>query len=94
LAAGYARAGQREKGQALLDAYVARSAGASWYDLMLAHLALGRHADAITDLQNAYQERSQESMFLGVDSLLDELRADQGFNALLARINLPLRRGL
>jgi hypothetical protein len=61
---------------------------------MLAHLALGRHADAITDLQNAYQERSQESMFLGVDSLLDELRADQGFNALLARINLPLRRGL
>jgi serine/threonine-protein kinase len=94
LAAAYARAGQRERAKALLDGYVVRPAGAAWYDLMLAHLALRRRSDAIVDLENAREERSQEIIFLGVDPLIDELRAEQGFNALLVRINLARKHGL
>jgi TolB-like protein/aminoglycoside phosphotransferase (APT) family kinase protein len=94
LATAYARAGQRERAKALMDVHVPPPAGAPWYDLMLAHLALGRRVDAIADLENAYQQRSQEIMFLRVDPLMDELRADQGFNALLARVNLASKRGL
>jgi len=92
LAVAYARAGQGEKAKALLDGYVVRPTIDSWYYLGLAHLALGLHADAIEDLKKAYDVRSAAIMFLAVDPLMDELRADREFNALLALINLAPKR--
>jgi serine/threonine-protein kinase len=86
LVAAYARAGQTDKARELLNSYVVRPDSAWWYYLALAHLALHEEERAISDLHNAYEQRYEEVIWLGVDPMLDPLRTNPQFHVLLERI--------
>jgi eukaryotic-like serine/threonine-protein kinase len=87
LIAGYARAGQTREAQKLLDSYVVRPDTAWWYYLALAHLGLKQKENAVQDLENAYEQRYREVIWLAVDPMLDELRTNVRFRLLLKRIH-------
>jgi tetratricopeptide (TPR) repeat protein len=53
------------------------------------HLALGERALALGALERAAEERSPDVVWLGVHPMFDELREDERFAALLARVELP-----
>ncbi len=86
MAAAYARAGQSDKARQLLDSYVVQPETAEWYYLALAHLGLRETENAIGDLEHAYEQRYQDVIWLGFDPMVDELRGNPRFNALLGRI--------
>jgi tetratricopeptide (TPR) repeat protein len=65
----------------------------SSYDLALAHLGIGENDRALELLSQAVEEHSPRAAFLGVDPRFDRLRADPRFQALIARVGLPQRRG-
>jgi serine/threonine protein kinase len=92
LVAAYARAGQEKKARELLAAYPVRSETAAWYYLALAHMALGERAEALRALEEDYGRRSAEILFIAVDPMMDNLRADPQFRALLARMKLESAR--
>lgn len=52
------------------------------------YLGLGDNAQALKYLNRAYEEHSDELIFLGVDPMLDPLRSDPGFKDLLSRIGV------
>ena len=86
--AAYAYAGQEKKARETLAAYAVRPETAVWYYLALAHLALGDKAEALRDLEKDYDRRSAEVLFIAVDPMMDNLRADPRFRRLLARMKL------
>jgi serine/threonine-protein kinase len=88
LVAAYAYAGQEKKARETLAAYAVRPETAVWYYLALAHLALGDKAEALRDLEKDYDRRSAEVLFIAVDPMMDNLRADPRFRRLLARMKL------
>lgn len=90
LVSAYARAKQEKKAKALLDAYTVRPETALWYYMALAHLALGQKAEALHDLEQDYKRRSVEISFIAVDPMMDSLRADARFRALVALMRLNL----
>lgn len=94
-AMGYtqAHAGQRRAALESLKSLEALSAAeyVSSYGMALLHLALGDKDRAFERLFRAYEEYSSFMPFLGVDPRLDEVRTDERFLALLARLNLPAR---
>lgn len=92
LAAAYARAKQHQEARALLDNYVARPEIAVGYYLALAHLALGDRAEALHALEQDYERRSSEILFISVDPLLDGLRGEERFRSLVARMNLAAKQ--
>jgi len=53
------------------------------------YIGMGNNSQAMKQLNQAYEERSDELVFLGVDPILDPLRSDQGFKDLIRRIGLP-----
>jgi hypothetical protein len=53
------------------------------------HAGLGEKDKAFEWLEKAYQERSEELLFLKVEPVLDPLRADPRFQSLIRRIGLP-----
>jgi TolB-like protein/DNA-binding winged helix-turn-helix (wHTH) protein/Tfp pilus assembly protein PilF len=61
----------------------------SSYIHALYHLGLGEREQALTRFERAYEERSWLVALLKVDPLLDELRADPRFQALLRRMRFP-----
>jgi TolB-like protein/DNA-binding winged helix-turn-helix (wHTH) protein/Flp pilus assembly protein TadD len=61
----------------------------SSYIHALYHLGLGERELALTRLEGAYDERSWLVALLKVDPLLDELRTDPRFQALLRRMRFP-----
>lgn len=83
LAAAYARAGQTDKAKSVLASYVIQPNVAWWYYLSLAHLSLGDTEDALSDLERAYRQRDEEVIWLAVDPMFRELRANPRFRALL-----------
>ena len=92
LVAAYAHASQEKKARELLAAYSVRPETAVWYYLAVAHLALGDNAEALRDLEKDYDRRSAEILFIAADPVMDELRADPRFRALLARMKLESKR--
>jgi len=86
-----ARAGQRRAALESLKSLEALSSAeyVSSYGMALLHLALGDKDRAVERLSKAYEEYSSFMPFLGVDPRLDEVRTDERFLALLARLNLP-----
>jgi tetratricopeptide (TPR) repeat protein len=88
LVAAYAHAGQEKKARELLAGYSIRPETAAWYYLALAHMALGDKAEALRNLEEDYGRRSAEILFIAVDPMMDNLRPDAEFRALLARMNL------
>jgi serine/threonine-protein kinase len=90
LVSAYARAKHEKKAKALLNAYAVRPETAVWYYMALAHLALGQKAEALHDLERDYERRSAEILFIAVDPMMDGLRSDARFRALVARMRLNL----
>jgi len=60
----------------------------SGYFLAVLYAALGAKDDALAWLQTAYEDRDDELVSLAVDPLLDSLRADPRFIALLRRVGV------
>jgi tetratricopeptide (TPR) repeat protein len=92
LVAAYARAGQEKKAREIMSAYPVRPETAAWYYLALAHMALGEKAEALRALEKDFDRRSAEVLFIAVDPMMDNLRADPRFRALLARMKLESKR--
>ena len=60
------------------------------YAFALVHIALGEKGKAIEDLEHAYRDRvGPDIALLKVDPMLDPLRGDQRFEALIAKIFAP-----
>jgi hypothetical protein len=62
------------------------------YDLALLHLALGDGDLVFEHLSKAYDDYSSFLPFLNVDARVDEVRSDPRFQALVQRMNLPMKQ--
>ena len=89
---GYAqaRAGNLEEARGALRELEAKRAKQYVPSMYFAgiYLGLGDNGQALKYLNQAYEERSDELIFLGVDPMLDPLRSDAGFKDLLRRIGV------
>jgi TolB-like protein/Tfp pilus assembly protein PilF len=92
LGQAYARVGQREEAQKIL-AHLneeAKSRYVSAYSFTLMYLALGDKERAIDEVERAYRERAGNDIdFIKVDPMLDELRGNPRFEALVQRVFAP-----
>jgi TolB-like protein/Tfp pilus assembly protein PilF/class 3 adenylate cyclase len=92
LGQAYARAGQREEAQRILVRLneEARLRYVSAYSFALIFLALGDKERAIDEVERAYRERAGEDIdLIKVDPMLDELRGNLRFEALVQKVLAP-----
>ncbi len=82
--------GQRDKAQEILSELKQQSKlrYVSPYDIAVIHTGLGEKDEALAWLQKACDERVFRVVLLGVEPLLDDLRSDPRFQALVKRIGL------
>jgi len=59
------------------------------YSVALVHVGLGESDQAMDWLEKAYVERSDYMPYLGREPMLDGLRSDPRFAALVRRVGLP-----
>jgi hypothetical protein len=59
------------------------------YYVAAVHVALGDSAAALRWLKRAFEERSHSLVFLKVDPVMEPLRGEAAFNALVERVGLP-----
>jgi TolB-like protein/DNA-binding winged helix-turn-helix (wHTH) protein/Tfp pilus assembly protein PilF len=92
---GYALAvaGRRAEARAVLEGLSQPSSGryVSPYAVALVDAGLGDRDQALAWLDKAYEERSDYMPYLGLEPMLDPLRSDPRFGALVRRVGLPLR---
>ncbi|MGH9794176.1 MAG: tetratricopeptide repeat protein [Candidatus Acidiferrales bacterium] len=91
LAYSYAMAGKRVEARAVL-AQMKTLYGPSpdiAFGLAVAYAAAGEKDRAFASLDKAYRERSASMVLVGVTPVLDPLRTDPRFAALLRRVGLP-----
>src|SRR5881394_2088984 len=88
LGQAYARAGQRDEAQKILLrlSEEAKSRYVQAYSFVLMYLALGDKERAIDEMERAYRERDANVAQIKVDPMLDDLRGNQRFEALVNRI--------
>ena len=90
LAHAYALAGRRADAQSELNVLIAigqkRYVPPSY--LAIVYLALGDKNKAFDYLNKSYQDRSEQLLYLGVEPLVDPLRGDPRFDALLKQVGL------
>lgn len=90
LAHAYALAGRRADAQSELSVLAAigqkRYVPPSY--LAIVYLALGDKDKAFSYLNKGYQDRSEQLLYLGVEPLVDPLRGDPRFDALLKQVGL------
>ncbi len=89
LGQAYARAGHREEAQEILArlSEEAKSRYVHAYSFALMFLALGDKERAIDEMERAYRERAGQDVFLiEVDPLLDDLRGNPRFEALVQKV--------
>ena len=55
----------------------------------LVWMGLGDNKQALTWLERGYKDRSEHLLYLGLEPLVDPLRADPGFVSLLKQVGLP-----
>ena len=87
----YGVAGKRDAARKLLEQLQALSTRRyvdPWY-ITLVYTGLGEKELALRWLRKAYEEHSASIVFLKVDPVLDSLRDDARFQALLRRMNFP-----
>lgn len=89
----YALAGKRTEAEEVLADLRenARHRYVSAYYFAIIHLGLGEIDETFQCLDSAYEERSGFMPFLQVDPIVDRLRSDKRFAALLRRIGLEAR---
>ena len=90
---GYALAvaGHRAEARAVLEDLSQPSSGryVSPYAVALVHTGLGDRDQALAWLEKAYDERSDYMVYLNREPMLDGLRSDPRFAALVRRVGLP-----
>jgi tetratricopeptide (TPR) repeat protein len=89
LAQAYARLGRRDEALKLLDQLqqVATRRYVPSYSFALVHTALGEDDRAIDYLERAYRDRAASDLsYIKFDALLDPLRGDPRFEALVQKI--------
>jgi len=87
-----AKLGQRDDARKILEQLeqLATRRYVGNYAFALVHIALGEKEKAIEDLEHAYRDRvGPDIALLKVDPMLDPLRGDPRFEALVARIFAP-----
>ena len=92
LGQAYARNGQRNEAQKILAqlSEEAKSRYVAPYALALVKLGLGEKDRAIDELERGYREGNSNYMFLiKVDPMLDDLRGDPRFQALVQKVLAP-----
>jgi len=89
---GYALAvaGRRNEALAMLDGleHLSATRYVSPYSVALVHTGLGDRDQALTWLERAYVERSDSMPYLRLEPMLDGLRSDHRFVALVERVGL------
>jgi tetratricopeptide (TPR) repeat protein len=88
---GYAAAKQASEATKVLDELKQRAQQTYVQPLWMAtiHLALGQKDQALDRLQNAFDDRSADLVFLKVDPAFDPLHNDARFTDILRRMNFP-----
>lgn len=91
LAHAFVGAGRRADAERALDAFSAlgRERYVSPYKMGVLQAALGRTEEALASLERARDERDDRLVLIGVDSLLDSLRAHDRFQAVLEQVMEP-----
>jgi len=87
----YARGTQTQSRRGLLrEARTSHQLGREWaFGYAIAYTALGDHPSAIESLDRSYRAKEREPYFMQVDPMLDPLRSDARFQALLVQIFGP-----
>ena len=87
----YAAAGRRREAEAILAELERKRARSyvSSFELALIHAGLGDRTKALAEIEQAYNERSDMLVYLGVDPRLDGLRSEPRFRELLRRMAIP-----
>jgi eukaryotic-like serine/threonine-protein kinase len=85
-----ARAGNRDEALRAMAELRARAAGTYTLPLFLAriYVALGNNDEAMKNLEQMYNDRSESAVWLNVDPSLDTLRKDPRFIALIRKVGL------
>src|SRR5215468_8694315 len=90
---GYALAvaGRRTEALAMLEdlRHLSAARYVSPYSVALVHAGLGNRDQALAWLDKAYAERSDYMPYLTLEPMLDGLRSDHRFDALVRRVGLP-----
>jgi TolB-like protein/DNA-binding winged helix-turn-helix (wHTH) protein/Tfp pilus assembly protein PilF len=86
-------AGRRAEALAILEGlgHLSATRYVSPYSVALVHAGLGNRDQALAWLDNAYAERSDYMPYLRLEPMLDGLRSDHRFAALVRRVGLPTR---
>jgi TolB-like protein/DNA-binding winged helix-turn-helix (wHTH) protein/Tfp pilus assembly protein PilF len=86
-------AGRRAEALAMLDglSHLSTTRYVSPYSVALIHAGLGDRDQALAWLDKAYAERSDYMPYLRLEPMLDGLRSDHRFVALVGRVGLPGR---
>jgi eukaryotic-like serine/threonine-protein kinase len=87
----YAVSGKREQARRILEKLLglSRQHYIDPYYFGLIYVGLGEADKAFEWFEKAYQERSEELLFLKVEPRLDPVRADSRFQSLVRRLGLP-----
>lgn len=90
LAGAYARTGREGEARSLLALLQDpdRTATPPLYEIAKVHLALGEVDTAFDQLEQAFESRALQLVFIGVDPEVDPIRNDPRFRDLLARMDL------
>ena len=86
----YARMGRRELAHCTLQE-LQRFAGQGWVSPLnaaLVYAGLGEEAAAIEQLENAFEERIRQLVWVNVDPRYDSLRRNEDFNRLVSQLGL------
>ena len=85
----YARSGNRDQAQAILNQLEMSKEDVSLYGLAVLYANLGERDKAFASLEKAYAARASWLRTLKYDSSFDPLRDDPRFHDLLRRVGLP-----
>lgn len=87
----YARAGRSTSARQLLNELQQQQVRTPFHEAIL-HIGLGAHGEALSALEEAVERRAGLVMYLGVEPLMDPLRSDPRFEALLDTIGRPAKK--
>jgi TolB-like protein len=88
-AAAFAQVGNRAEALRLLDEARSATPPEDPYHVALVYVALADAPSALDALEQGYRERTSAMVTMGVDPMLDPIRSEPRFQALLARMRLP-----